>query len=116
MLRRESEQKKQNLKEEREAEYLVRRFFNPFSRFNRIARKTLNDHEIYIHFSNMERTIQMIEQKYYGVQEFILNKNVESNFEAVKNKVLKLQWEYKKILQEFLKSLKFNKVNKIPIF
>ena len=58
----------------------------------------------------------MIEQKYYGVQEFILNKKVESNFEAVKNKVLKLQWEYNKILQEILKSLKFNKVNKIKRF
>ena len=32
-----------------------------------------------------------------------MNKKAESNFEPIKNRALKLQWEYNKMLQESLK-------------
>ena len=62
----------------------------------------------------------MVEQNNFAVSEFINNKKAESNFEPIKNRVrfikiclcetfmlcfqvLKLQWEYNKMLQESLK-------------
>ena len=61
-----------------------------------------------------------MEQNNFAISEFISNKKAESNFEPIKNRVgfisfrgrkyinmfvqvLKLQWEYNKMLQESLK-------------
>jgi len=106
-LRREAEQKRRNLEEEREE--LGSRREGVLSALTQIqtkhdtTKKALNDNETYIQLTNLERKVQMSEQNNFAVSEFILNKRAESNFEAVKNKVMKLQWEYNKMLQENLK-------------
>jgi hypothetical protein len=59
---------------------------------------------------------QVAEQNNFAISEFISNKRAESNYEPIKNKVrgrwsqwsyhsqvLKLQWEYNKMLIEALK-------------
>ena len=73
--------------------------------------------------TNLERKWQVMEQNNFAISEFINNKKAESNYEPIKNrvsktkftgqsikrnlnndsKVLKLQWEYNKMLQESLK-------------
>merc|ERR1711936_1176690 len=61
-------------------------------------KKNLNDNETYIQLTNLERKWQVVEQNNFAVSEFINNKKAESNFEPIKNRVLKLQWEYNKML------------------
>lgn len=67
------------------------------------AKKALNDNETYIQLTNLERKWQVVEQNNFAISEFINNKRAESNFEPIKNRVMKLQWEYNKMLQESLK-------------
>ena len=41
---------------------------------------------------------------YLTIAEFIANKKEELNFEPLKNKVLKMQWEYNKLLLDNVKN------------
>ena len=66
-------------------------------------KKSLHDNETYVQLTNLERKWQVLEQNNFAISEFISNKKAESNFEPIKNRVLKLQWEYNKMLQESLK-------------
>jgi len=106
-LRREAEHRRRQLEEQRDEltsrrESVLEAMAEVQTKYE-ATKKELNDNETYIQLTNLERKIQINEQNNFAVSEFIRNKKAESNFEAIKNKVLKLQWEYNKMLQENLK-------------
>merc|ERR1719242_381516 len=106
-LRTEAEEKRQQLEVERE-ELSGRRegalqHLQDVQLEHETIKKSLHDNETYIQLTNLERKWQVLEQNNFAVSEFISNKKAESNFEPIKNRVLKLQWEYNKMLQESLK-------------
>ena len=82
-LRREAEDKRRQLEEEQEElegrrEGVTQNLHQVHLEYDSL-KKSLHDNETYVQLSN------------------------ESNFEPIKNRVLKLQWEYNKMMQESLK-------------
>lgn len=53
---------------------------------------------------NLEKKWSHLEQNNFTISEFIANKKAELNFEPLKNKVLKMQWEYNKLLLDNVKN------------
>ncbi len=53
--------------------------------------------------SNLEKKLSHLEQNNFALEEFIANRRAELNFEPVRNKVLRMQWEYNKMLMESVK-------------
>ena len=53
----------------------------------------------------MEKKWSHLEQNNFTIEEFVANKKAEMNFELVKNKVLKMQWNYNRMLVENVKNL-----------
>lgn len=108
-LRREAEEKRRRLEDER-VELTSRRTgvleaLDEVKQKFEACKKTLNDNETYIQLTNLERKWQMLEQNNFALSEFVQNKKAESNYEPIKNKVMKLQWEYNKMLQANLKKV-----------
>jgi len=106
-LRQEAEEKRQRLEEER-GELQGRRegvlqAMEESQKSLEEMKKALSDNDTHIQLSNLERRWQVAEQNNFAISEFINNKKAESNYEPIKNKVLKLQWEYNKMLIEALK-------------
>ena len=106
-LRREAEDKRRQLEEEREElegrrEGVTQNLHEVQLEYDSLQ-KSLHDNETYVQLTNLERKWQVVEQNNFAISEFIGNKKAESNFEPIKNRVLKLQWEYNKMLQESLK-------------
>ena len=106
-LRREAEDKRRQLEEEREElegrrEGVTQNLHEVQLEYDSL-KKSLHDNETYVQLTNLERKWQVLEQNNFAISEFISNKKAESNFEPIKNRVLKLQWEYNKMLQESLK-------------
>jgi len=54
--------------------------------------------------NNLEKKWSHLEQNNFAIEEFVANKKAEMNFELVKNKVLKLQSSYNKMLIEASKN------------
>ncbi len=67
--------------------------------------KQLADNETHVQLSNLEKKWSHLEQNNFTIAEFIANKKAELNFEPVRNKVLKMQWEYNKQLVETAKTM-----------
>jgi intraflagellar transport protein 74 len=55
--------------------------------------------------NNLEKKWSHLEQNNFAIEEFVANKKAEMNFELVKNKVLKMQWAYNRMLIENVKNL-----------
>ena len=55
--------------------------------------------------NNLEKKWSHLEQNNFAIEEFVANKKAEMNFELVKNKVLKMQWTYNRMLIENVKNL-----------
>ena len=55
--------------------------------------------------NNLEKKWSHLEQNNFTIEEFVASKKAEMNFELVKNKVLKMQWNYNRILIENVKNL-----------
>ena len=55
--------------------------------------------------NNLEKKWSHLEQNNFGIEEFVANKKAEMNFELVKNKVLKMQWAYNRMLIDNVKNL-----------
>merc|ERR1719510_2922191 len=103
-LRQEAEEKRQRLEEERSElqgrrEGVLQAMEESQKQLEEI-KKALSDNDTHIQLSNLERRWQVAEQNNFAISEFINNKKAESNYEPIKNKVLKLQWEYNKMLIE----------------
>merc|ERR1719322_880797 len=114
-LRREAEEKRNLLEVEKEElnsrrEGVMQNLHEAQLTYDSL-KKNLNDNETYIQLTNLERKWQVLEQNNFAISEFISNKKAESNFEPIKNRVLKLQWEYNKMLQESLKKSSFSPTN-----
>jgi len=114
-LRREAEEKRNLLEVEKEElnsrrEGVMQNLHEAQLTYDSL-KKNLNDNETYIQLTNLERKWQVLEQNNFAISEFINNKKAESNFEPIKNRVLKLQWEYNKMLQESLKKTSFSPTN-----
>ena len=62
--------------------------------------KQLSDNETHVQLTNLEKKWSHLEQNNFTLAEFVANKKAELNFEPLKNKVLKMQWEYNKQLIE----------------
>jgi len=54
--------------------------------------------------NNLEKKWSHLEQNNFAIEEFVANKKAEMNFELVKNKVMKLQWNYNKMLIDTVKN------------
>jgi len=65
--------------------------------------KQLVDNETHVQLTNLEKKLSHLEQNAFTVEEFVANKKAELNFEPMKLKVLKMQWEYNKMLVEVAK-------------
>lgn len=84
-----------------------KRFLDVVIKFNfslLYFQRSLADNETHVQLSNLEKKLSHLEQNNFTIQEFIANKKAELNFEPVRNKVLKMQWEYNKILVEMAKN------------
>ena len=66
--------------------------------------RQLTENETHVQLVNLEKKLSHLEQNNFAVEEFMANKKAELNFEPVKNKVLKMQWEYNKVLVEGTKN------------
>lgn len=67
--------------------------------------KKLADNETHVQLTNLEKKWSHVEQNNFAVAEFVAGKKAELNFEPVRNRVLKLQWEYNKQLLETVKNM-----------
>ncbi len=54
--------------------------------------------------TNLEKKLSHLEQNNFALEEFVANKKAELNFEPVKNKVMKMRWDYNNILIESTKN------------
>ena len=77
----------------------------PRNRPRSLFQKQLADNETHVQLSNLEKKWAHHEQNNFTLSEFIAGKKAELNFEPVKNKVLKLQWEYNRYLVENVKNM-----------
>ena len=68
------------------------------------SQRQLTENETHVQLVNLEKKLSHLEQNNFAVEEFMANKKAELNFEPVKNKVLKMQWEYNKVLVEGTKN------------
>ncbi len=78
-------------------------FFNDFVLAFRFQRQ-LAENETHVQLTNLEKKLSHLEQNNFALEEFVANKKAELNFEPVKNRVLKMQWEYNKMLVEGAKA------------
>lgn len=62
------------------------------------SQKQLAENETHVQLTNLEKKLSHLEQNNFALEEFVANKKAELNFEPVRNKVLKMQWEYNKML------------------
>ena len=62
------------------------------------GKKELSENDTHAQLVNLEKKLSHLEQNNFTVGEFIANKKAELNFEPVRNKVLKMQWEYNKLI------------------
>lgn len=62
------------------------------------------ENETHIQLTNLEKKWSHLEQNNFTLSEFVANKKAELNFEPVKNKVLKIQWEYNNLLIETMRN------------
>ena len=60
---------------------------------------------LFTQLNNLEKKWSHLEQNNFAIEEFVANKKAEMNFELVKNKVLKMQWAYNRMLIENVKNL-----------
>lgn len=66
-------------------------------------KKTLADNETHVQLTNLEKKWSHLDQNNFAIEEFISNKKAEMNFEPMKNKVIKMQRDFNKILIESTK-------------
>ena len=64
----------------------------------------MTENDTHVQLANLEKKLSHLEQNNFSVEEFIANKRAELNFEPVKNKVLKMQWEYNRMLVDGTKN------------
>ncbi len=68
------------------------------------CQRQLADNETHVQLSNLEKKLSHLEQNNFALEEFIANKKAELNFEPVRNRVLKMRWEYNKVLVDMAKN------------
>nr|XP_018906674.1 PREDICTED: intraflagellar transport protein 74 homolog [Bemisia tabaci] len=64
--------------------------------------KQLQDNDTYIQLKNLEKRLELIEQNNFALKEYIATKEMETNFEPVKNRTLELMNSYNSALKEEL--------------
>ena len=58
----------------------------------------------YLQLNNLEKKLSHLEQNNFTIAEYIAHKKSELNLEPIKNKVMRIQWEYNQMLIENLKN------------
>ena len=71
--------------------------------YDALARK-LAENETYVQLNNLEKKWSHLEQNNFTIAEYIAHKKAELNVEPVKNKVMRIQWEYNQMLIENMKN------------
>ena len=71
--------------------------------YDSLARK-LAENETYVQLNNLEKKWSHLEQNNFAISEYIAHKKAELNVDPVKNKVLRIQWQYNQMLIESLKN------------
>ena len=59
---------------------------------------------MYLQLNNLEKKLSHLEQNNFTIAEYIAHKKSELNLEPIKNKVMRIQWEYNQMLIENLKN------------
>lgn len=107
-LRSEADEKRSALEEMREElgarRVAVAQNLNEAQDRHEKAKKQLSDNETHVQLTNLEKKWSHLEQNNFTLAEFVANRKAELDFEPVKNKVLKMQWEYNKQLVESAKT------------
>ena len=66
--------------------------------------KSETEHTCYLQLNNLEKKLSHLEQNNFTIAEYIAHKKSELNLEPIKNKVMRIQWEYNQMLIENLKN------------
>ena len=76
----------------------------PFQDKHNSLLRNLADNETAVQLTNLEKKWSHLEQNNFALAEFVANKKAETSFEPVRNRVMKLHYNYNQLLIDNVKN------------